>query len=1234
MENIIAVLNKVQGGVIMMKKGVVATVSMVLFLMLSGYAIAGDYKLPDTGIDKCYDTGGQMTCPSSGRPFYGQDAQYYGPQLSYRDNGNGTVSDLNTGLMWQADDGYYKSKEAQDYCEGLNLGDYDDWRVPNISELFSIVKYGGAPPLIDTDYFFGTNPSSSYWSNTFVKSNYPNSVWIVYFRDGIVAWNGYLASSFVRCVRGTSQIFSYESNDKTVYDLVTGLNWQKADDGTERTWEKALEYCENLNLDGQSNWRLPNVKELQSIVNYDRSSPSIDPVFECLSDTYWSSSPLNEAYAWTANFVDGEIRQRLSYTSHYVRCVSGSISTPVTPAITSPTPESTLSSSTETFEWTSGADEYWLWVGSSAGTNDIHSSGSLGRNTSYTVNSLPTDGSKIYVRLWYKIGSDWKSTEDYTYKAFAVVAVPEITTPTPGSTLSSSTETFEWTSGADEYWLWIGSAAGMNDIYNSGSLGRNTSDTVYNLPTDGSQVYVRLYYNIGNSWKPKDYTYKAFTAVAIPEITSPTPSSTLSSSTETFEWTSGADEYWLWVGSAAGMNDIYNSGSLGRNTSDTVYNLPTDGSQVHVRLYYNFGNGWKPKDYTYTAYKNTSAIDYTITIKWWDDSAEGGLGDDKGIYKALIGARVELYDDNGLVGDDFLADGILNEHGSYTFENIISDDPGGPDLYVKIILESNEVKFFDYNLLYEKDTIRTPVEENVTKSLNIAYQLDREEQSTYAYVYSMIKQLHARWKKLTGDNEGIPQVKVKIILQQGDDPAKYPIISWYSYDLTSYILLGYRSNHDCSAWNRFVIAHEYAHHIMYKAYNNSMPDPKDIEGAHFLTRVTNEGFALGEGWAEFVQNAMFEDWQNDLNGTNLINGNYPLEWGTAHNNSDIENNSWWMGPDMKNNNGQIVEGAIASILWDIYDNNTDIEDEPNGGINNGLIKIWSVMKRYNPANIIDFYFDFIGEFPDAAKLDAIFDAHGINPHGVTGVTAGDVTGDGREEIIGSGSSGIHYYNVANSKWTSMSSYACNGDIASGDFTGDGRADVVSIWSSGLWYQNGATFSWTKVTSIVPYKLTSGDITGDGVEEIIGTWPSGFFYYDAANSKWTKMSAYLTTRDIASGDFTGDGKADVAACFSSGLYYQNSATLEWSALTSSEPMRVTAGDVTGDGRDDIIGTWSSGFWYYDVANSKWTSMSSYACNGDIASGDFTGDGRADVAANFSNGLWYQDGDTLAWKKVSD
>ena len=83
------------------------------------------------------------------------------------------------------------------------------------------------------------------------------------------------------------------------------------------------------------------------------------------------------------------------------------------------------------------------------------------------------------------------------------------------------------------------------------------------------------------------------------------------------------------------------------------------------------------------------------------------------------------------------------------------------------------------------------------------------------------------------------------------------------------------------------------------------------------------------------------------------------------------------------------------------------------------------------------------------------------------MTAGDVTGDGRAEIIGTWNSGIWYWDAAKSKWTKMTSSTTSGDIAAGDFTGDGKADVASCWDSGLWYQNGATLGWTKVTSTAP-----------------------------------------------------------------------------------------------------------------------------------------------------------------------
>ena len=94
------------------------------------------------------------------------------------------------------------------------------------------------------------------------------------------------------------------------------------------------------------------------------------------------------------------------------------------------------------------------------------------------------------------------------------------------------------------------------------------------------------------------------------------------------------------------------------------------------------------------------------------------------------------------------------------------------------------------------------------------------------------------------------------------------------------------------------------------------------------------------------------------------------------------------------------------------------------------------------------------------------------------VTAGDVTGDGRAEIIAYWDTGIWYRDFAAGKWTKMWHNVPSGDIAAGDFTGDGKADVASCWNSGLWYQDGDTLGWTKVTSLAPYTLTAGDVTGN------------------------------------------------------------------------------------------------------------------------------------------------------------
>ena len=165
------------------------------------------------------------------------------------------------------------------------------------------------------------------------------------------------------------------------------------------------------------------------------------------------------------------------------------------------------------------------------------------------------------------------------------------------------------------------------------------------------------------------------------------------------------------------------------------------------------------------------------------------------------------------------------------------------------------------------------------------------------------------------------------------------------------------------------------------------------------------------------------------------------------------------------------------------------------------------------------------------------------------------------EIIGTLSSGIWFWDDAESKWTQMTSDIPDGAIEAGDFTGDGKTDVAGIFDDGLWYQDRATFSWIKVSDTPPNDVTAGDITGDGRSEIIGTWSNGIWYWDVAESKWTKMTSSNSTGDIAAGDFTGDGKADVASCWKSGLWYQDGATLDWTNVSNSAPDRLTAADIT-------------------------------------------------------------------------
>ncbi len=287
---------------------------------------AQDYVVIDTGQSLCYDdTGTEITCPTEGSPFHGQDAQYHGIQPTYVDHGDGTITDTNTGLMWQqTPDFVNKSTHAQALggAASFNLAGHTDWRLPSIKELYSLIDFRGIDPsgwagtdtslltpFIDTAYFdfaYGDESvgdriiDAQYWSSTEYVSTTMNgdaTAFGVNFADGRI--KGYptqpigppgqqfTKSSFVRYVRGNTAFALnnfVDNGDGTVTDRATNLMWQQDDSAAGLSWQQALAYAEDLTLAGHDDWRLPNAKELQALVDYTRSpdttaSPAIDPIF-------------------------------------------------------------------------------------------------------------------------------------------------------------------------------------------------------------------------------------------------------------------------------------------------------------------------------------------------------------------------------------------------------------------------------------------------------------------------------------------------------------------------------------------------------------------------------------------------------------------------------------------------------------------------------------------------------------------------------------------------------------------------------------------------------------------------------------------------------------------------------------------------------------------------------------------------------------------------------------------
>ena len=307
-----------------------------------------------TNQDTTYDTSGAektKSCDLKDDGYYQRGVQNSFTRSDTPGNDTtGVVTDNATGLVWQDNNESNSTNLAWNnaivYCDSLELDGITDWRLPNVDELLSISDKSKSR-LDDPSYSYYdafkfiaiTKSENVYISSTeYARTNATDiqEIWGVRFEDG----RDYLTfkhedhQRFTRCVSGTEASAAKNSTRDTqgiVTDNNTQLQWQNDTPVPDATWEDAINYCEGLALGSYTDWRLPNLNELYSIVDRtitDPNTPAVDTAFQNINgdssdDVYWSSSTTIEYkdMAWVLRFSKGTDTTKAKSATNHVMCV-------------------------------------------------------------------------------------------------------------------------------------------------------------------------------------------------------------------------------------------------------------------------------------------------------------------------------------------------------------------------------------------------------------------------------------------------------------------------------------------------------------------------------------------------------------------------------------------------------------------------------------------------------------------------------------------------------------------------------------------------------------------------------------------------------------------------------------------------------------------------------------------------------------------------------------------------
>jgi hypothetical protein len=356
-----------------MKTRTRSTLTALAATLLLYSSAAHALPVPDTVQTKCYNATMEIDCPASGQAFYGQDGNYTTPARAYiKLDASGTalpdnaaswamVQDNALGVIWEAKtphddvvnltdphdaDNRYTWAEAQTWITGLNTvlyGGRNDWRLPTAKELAFLGTRNQVYMGIDMTFFpeLDQNWNAYTWSSDLYNYDPYLSTYSGVYRYGFGL--GYLSDSaydgsiisFVRAVSGPQSQYgvNFHSNDDgTLCDTNTGLMWQQATGLQTRYWQTALQYCEDSTVAGYTDWKLPDINELFSLVDFS-AAYSNDPLVASVLRSYtnranYISSTTNAQpgglfTAWSVSFLGGDIYYagKSNTEDYYVRCV-------------------------------------------------------------------------------------------------------------------------------------------------------------------------------------------------------------------------------------------------------------------------------------------------------------------------------------------------------------------------------------------------------------------------------------------------------------------------------------------------------------------------------------------------------------------------------------------------------------------------------------------------------------------------------------------------------------------------------------------------------------------------------------------------------------------------------------------------------------------------------------------------------------------------------------------------